>query len=384
MNKVSILLALVILIIMPIMSAVSTGVYALEGVPNGSIDATTSAKSSIVMDVDTGRIFFEKNSEQKLAIASTTKIVTAITAIENTANLDEVIKIDDRAIGVYGTSIYLQKGEQLSIRELLYGLMLRSGNDAATAIAYSVGGSIEGFCELMNETAKKAGAKNSQFMNPHGLDQDGHYTTACDLAKITAYALNNETFANIVKTKNIKIKGVEYDRYLVNKNKLLTSLDGCIGVKTGFTDDAGRCLVSACERDGMRVVCVVLNCGPMFEESAKLLNAVFEKYQMFEILNSYNYVGSVDVENGDKARVNIYSRRGLKLPLTMQEFAKVKIEYDVLENLVAPIKSEEKVGEIKVYYDKRLIFCEEIYTMEDIKSQLIKDRLKEILDNWGM
>jgi len=127
-----------------------------------------------------------------------------------------------------------------------------------------------------------------------------------------------------------------------------------------------------------------LNCGPMFEESAKLLNAVFEKYQMFEILNSYNYVGSVDVENGDKARVNIYSRRGLKLPLTMQEFAKVKIEYDVLENLVAPIKSEEKVGEIKVYYDKRLIFCEEIYTMEDIKSQLIKDRLKEILDNWGM
>ena len=384
MNKIKYIIIVLLLLILPINCVTLGNVYAIENLPNGNIDASTSAKSSIVMDVDTGRVFFEKNANQKLAIASTTKIVTAITAIENVKDIDAVIRVDDKAIGVYGTSIYLQRGEELSIRELLYGLMLRSGNDAATAIAISVGGSIEGFCEMMNQTAKKVGANNSQFMNPHGLDQEGHYTTAYDLAKITAYALNNEIFANIVKTKNIKIGGVEYDRYLVNKNKLLTTLDGCIGVKTGFTDDAGRCLVSACERNGMRVVCVVLNCGPMFEDSTKLINAVFDKYQMFEVLNSYNYIGSVDVENGEKVRVNVYSRKGLKLPLTIEEYANIKIDYLVEENLVAPIKSEEKVGEIKVYYDKHLIFCEEIYTMEDIKSQLIKDKLKEILDNWGM
>ena len=384
MNKIKYIIIVLLLLILPINCVTPGNVYAIENLPNGNIDASTSAKSSIVMDVDTGRVFFEKNANQKLAIASTTKIVTAITAIENVKDIDAVIRVDDKAIGVYGTSIYLQRGEELSIRELLYGLMLRSGNDAATAIAISVGGSIEGFCEMMNQTAKKVGANNSQFMNPHGLDQEGHYTTAYDLAKITAYALNNEIFANIVKTKNIKIGGVEYDRYLVNKNKLLTTLDGCIGVKTGFTDDAGRCLVSACERNGMRVVCVVLNCGPMFEDSTKLINAVFDKYQMFEVLNSYNYIGSVDVENGEKVRVNVYSRKGLKLPLTIEEYANIKIDYLVEENLVAPIKSEEKVGEIKVYYDKHLIFCEEIYTMEDIKSQLIKDKLKEILDNWGM
>ncbi|MBR7091499.1 MAG: D-alanyl-D-alanine carboxypeptidase [Clostridia bacterium] len=378
------ILVLMLVILLPIMCADNQGVLAIEGLPKASIDASSSAKSSIVMDVDTGRVFYQKNSDQKLAIASTTKIVTAITAIENVGDIDAVIRVDDKSIGVYGTSIYLQKGEELSIRELLYGLMLRSGNDAATAIAYSVGGSIESFCEMMNQTARKAGATSSNFVNPHGLDQDEHYTTAYDLAKITAYALNNEIFADIVKTKNIKISGVDNDRYLVNKNKLLNTLDGCIGVKTGFTDNAGRCLVSACERDGMRVVCVVLNCGPMFEESAKLINAVYQKYKMCDVLESYNYVGSVDVENGDKARVNIYSRKGLRLPLSIEEYANIKIEYEVLENLKAPIKSEEKVGEIKIYYDKHLIFCEEIYTMEDIKSQLIKDKLKEILDNWGM
>ena len=378
------ILVLMLVILLPIMCADNQGVLAIEGLPKASIDASSSAKSSIVMDVDTGRVFYQKNSDQKLAIASTTKIVTAITAIENVGDIDAVIRVDDKSIGVYGTSIYLQKGEELSIRELLYGLMLRSGNDAATAIAYSVGGSIEGFCEMMNQIARKAGATSSNFVNPHGLDQDEHYTTAYDLAKITAYALNNEIFADIVKTKNIKISGVDNDRYLVNKNKLLNTLDGCIGVKTGFTDNAGRCLVSACERDGMRVVCVVLNCGPMFEESAKLINAVYQKYKMCDVLESYNYVGSVDVENGDKARVNIYSRKGLRLPLSIEEYANIKIEYEVLENLKAPIKSEEKVGEIKIYYDKHLIFCEEIYTMEDIKSQLIKDKLKEILDNWGM
>lgn len=375
---------IVLLLLLIPFSNATFGVCALEGLPQARIETSTSAKSAVVLDVDTGRVFYEKNANAKLAIASTTKIVTAITAIENVKDIDAVIRVDDKAIGVYGTSIYLQRGEELSIRELLYGLMLRSGNDAATAIAISVGGSIDGFCEMMNNTAKKVGAMNSQFMNPHGLDEDGHYTTALDLAKITAYALNNEIFAEIVKTKNIKIGGVEYDRYLVNKNKLLTTLEGCIGVKTGFTDDAGRCLVSACERNGMRVVCVVLNCGPMFEESANLINAVYEKYQMIEVLNSYNYIGSVDVENGDKVRVNVYSRKGLKLPLSIEEYANIRIEYNVDENLVAPIKSEEKVGEIKVYYDKYLIFCEEIYTMEDIKSQLIKDKLKEILDNWAI
>ena len=352
--------------------------------PDASIPATTSAASAYVFDAGSGRVFYEKNAEDPRPMASTTKIATAITVIDNCKDLDAIVKVDKRAVGIEGTSIYLRTGEELTVRELLYGLMLRSGNDAAVALALYTAGSVEDFATLMNETAKKAGAEHTHFANPHGLDDPDHFTTAKDLAKITAYALKNEDFAQIVSTKNIKISGVEGTRFLANKNRLLSSFEGCIGVKTGYTSKAGRCLVSAAERDGLRVVCVVLNCGPMFEESANMLSEVYKKYKSYEILAPYQYIRDIPVENGEVPSIEVYSRTGLKLTLTKEEHAGINIEYDLPEKLVAPLKSDEVVGEVKVYSGKRLIFSEKIYTINEIDSKLLKDKVKDIIDRWGV
>ncbi|MBQ8430359.1 MAG: D-alanyl-D-alanine carboxypeptidase, partial [Clostridia bacterium] len=281
MKKIAVRCCLVLIIMLCIISSGNT-IYSVEASEKVVLVGAelTSAKSMCVLEKNTKKVFYEKNKDIQRANASTTKIVTAITVLENCENLEEEIIVNDLSVGVEGTSIYLRKGEKIKIMDLLYGLMLRSGNDSACALAYHVSGSIEDFAILMNETAKKAGAINSNFANPHGLDQENHYTTAYDLALITAYALNNDTFKIIVSTKQhtIKATNVSETRYLTNKNKLLRSLEGCCGVKTGFTSKAGRCLVSAVERNGMTLVCVVLNCGPMFEDSATLLNRGFDEY----------------------------------------------------------------------------------------------------------
>ena len=224
---------------------------------NVIVDATkienfnTSAKAMCVIEKDSLRVISSKNMHEKLPMASTTKIVSAITVIQNCDNLDEIIQVDDSAIGVEGSSIYLRQGETISVKDLLYGLMLRSGNDSAVALACHTAGNVETFAKLMNETAKNAGATNSNFVTPHGLDHKDHYTTAYDLAKITAYALNNPIFKEIVSTKMHVVEATNKSekRYMSNKNRLLNTLDGCIGVKTGYTKRAGRCLVQL----GLRV-----------------------------------------------------------------------------------------------------------------------------------
>ena len=242
-----------------------------------SIFVSTSARGMCTIDGN-GNVLYEKNSHAKLACASTTKILTAITVLDNCDDLDTPFEVHPKSLGIEGTSIYLQKGEKLTVRELLYGMMLRSGNDASMALALRVSDSKQAFAERMNETARKAGAMNSSFKNPHGLDEPDHYTTAYDLALITAYAMKNETFAQIVATKSIKISGTEYPRVINNKNRLLNGLKDCVGVKTGFTKKAGRCYVGAVKKNDQVVICVVLNCGPMFEESAELMES-----GMFEI-----------------------------------------------------------------------------------------------------
>lgn len=348
------------------------------------IDYSSGAKSAILIEAKTGRILYSKNSSQELPMASTTKIVTAITVIENCDDLDKKITISPNAVGVSGTSIYLQPNEALTIRELLYGLMLRSGNDASVALACAVAGDEKSFCEMMNETAKKIGAKNSHFVNPHGLDEKGHYTTAYDLALITAYALENDDFAEIVKTKSKTIcKDEDNARHLLNKNKLLASLDGCIGVKTGFTDDAGRCLVSACERDDLRLVAVVFNCGPMFEESSQMFELAYKKFKFVEILPAYHYVKSANVENGESDYVGLYSRKGFAFPLSKNEESNLNVVFDAPDTLKAPVKNDEEVGKVEIYYGNHLLFSEKIYTIEEVGSKLFKDKIKDVLDNWN-
>ncbi len=293
----------------------------------------TSARAMCTMDVATGRVLFAHNAEQPMGMASTTKVVTALTVLENCSDLDTKVRVADEAIGIEGSSIYLQKGETLTIRELLYGLMLRSGNDAAIALALAVAPTVAEFVDMMNQTAAKYGATKTHFMNPHGLDDPDHYTTALDLAKLSAVALRNPTFVEICSAKEKRIDGPEMPRVLINKNKLLKSLDGCIGVKTGYTKKTGRSFVGAREVDGQKIVCVVLNCGPMFPETAQLLKDADMIYHNKVVLKA------------EEVFEDSYGTKGLALedfsyPLSANELANLKIK--IIENEVI-VKLKEEV-----------------------------------------
>lgn len=237
----------------------------------------------LLMNADTGEVLYAEHADDRMEIASTTKILTAITVIENNDIL-RVIEIPTQAVGVEGSSIYLRAGEKWRMLDLLYGLMLRSGNDAAVALALTTAKSMNEFCVMMNDTARRAGATNSHFTNPHGLHDEGHYSTARDMAKITAYAMKNPVFAEICKTKThvCRIEGADdrKQQVLVNKNKLLYSYEYATGVKTGYTKHSGRCLVSAAKKDGVSLICVTLNVYDTYGVSKGL----FEKY--FQILAS--------------------------------------------------------------------------------------------------
>ncbi len=325
----------------------------------------SSAKAMCVIEKDSQRVIYSKNQDEKLPMASTTKIMTAITVIQNCQNLDELIQVDDSAVGVSGTSIYLRQGEELTVEDLLYGLMLRSGNDAAVALACHISGSEKEFANLMNDMAKKIGANNSHFANPHGLDNPEHYTTAYDLALITGYALNNPIFKKIVSTKSHVIEATNKSdkRYLTNKNKLLSKLEGCCGVKTGFTSKAGRCLVSAIEQNETTYVCVVLNCGPMFEESSNLLTSASNEYRNRKIIDKNKEIFNEYIIDNNNGRLYLYANEDFSYPLTDAEMDKIKLEYHVkLDN--AEIGDE--VGEIKVFFDNHLIKTVKLITMNKI------------------
>ena len=337
---------------------------------------STSAKAMCVLEQNSGRVLAGKNQDMKLPMASTTKIVTAITVIQNCSNLDEQIQVCDSAVGVEGSSIYLRHGEIVSVRDLLYGLMLRSGNDSAVALACHVGGNLEGFAKMMNETAKRAGTDNSNFVTPHGLDHKDHYTTAYDLARITAYALNNPIFKEISSCKMHIVEATNKSdkRYMSNKNKLLNTLDGCVGVKTGFTTKAGRCLVSAIERDNTTYVCVVLNCGPMFEESAKLLNNADYYYENTKIIDKNKEIYNEYIIDETHGKLYLYAEEDFYYPLSEDEINDIKIKYDVkLDNA----KENECVGEIKVFFKKDLLKTIKLFTMNKI-DKLIESESLEI------
>lgn len=356
-------------------------------VPNLNIqqvyaDVQTSAKAMCVIETTSKRVLYSKNPDEKLANASTTKIATFLTVLKNCRDFDKEITVDDRAIGIEGTSIYLKPKERLTIKQLLFGMMLPSGNDAATALALAISPSIEDFAKLMTNEAKSVGASNTNFKNPHGLDEEGHYTTAYDLALITAECYKYEVFKEVVTTKNIKIPNVTGYRYLKNKNKLLNTLEGCVGVKTGFTNDAGRCLVSSAIRDNMQVVCVVLNCGPMFEESYGLIESAFGSYHMTDIIAPYTYLRSIPVINSMQKQAKLYIQKGFSYPLTIEEKVYINIEAHIPSQINAPIEKEESVGELKIYLNKNLLFSEKIYTMEEIKSNKVEDNLKRFISNW--
>jgi D-alanyl-D-alanine carboxypeptidase len=247
---------------------------------------TTHAKAAALIDVESGRLLYSSDGDTPMKLASLTKIMTAIVAIEH-GKLSDMVKTSKRAAGKEGSSIYLKLGEEMSLQNMLYGLMLRSGNDAATAIAEHVGGSEEGFVHMMNEKARMLGLANTQFMNPSGLDDQGHYSSADDLAKLTAYALKNPVFKEIVKTKVKTAPNPfeEWDYKWRNKNKMLTMYEGADGVKTGDTTQAFRCLVSSATRGGQQLAVVTLNDGDDWLDHRRLLDWGFANYPLSEVVH---------------------------------------------------------------------------------------------------
>lgn len=253
------------------------------------------AKGVTLIDVASGRIIYSKRGDEPMLIASLTKIMTAIVAIEH-GRLDDQVTVSKRAAGKEGSSLYLKVGEKIQLRNLIYGLMLRSGNDAATAVAEHVGGSVEGFAFLMNQKAAEIGLSNSQYMNPHGLDEPGHYASANDLAKLTAYALHNPDFRAIVATK-VKTAPNPHDAWdykWVNKNKMLHMYEGADGVKTGYTKKALRCLVSSATRDGQQLVVVTLNDGDDWADHRKLLDYGFANYPLTNVASAGDPVLAIE------------------------------------------------------------------------------------------
>lgn len=275
-----------------------------------------SARRAYVLDAVSGRVLFERNSEERSLIASTTKIMTALIVCEQCNVLDRM-RIPKEAVGIEGSSMYLQEGEVLTLQELLYGLMLSSGNDAAVALAIYCGGTVEGFAELMNDKARSLGLTGTHFENPNGLDSPGHYSTARDLAKLAAYAMKNPIFSKTVSTRTVKVG----QRYLTNHNKLLWRLDGADGVKTGYTKAAGRILVSSATRQGRRLIGVTLDAPDDWNDHCQLLNNGFSKYHMQQIVASGDQIGTLEVLGGEACRVRVLAAEDYSYALSDVETA---------------------------------------------------------------
>lgn len=310
-----------------------------------SATPSVSAKSAVLAEGSTGKIVWSENGNERLPMASTTKIMTALVAIENSDNLSRTVKISPKACGIEGSSIYLKDGEKLTLEQLLYALLLESANDSACAIAIEVAGSVEKFAEMMNDTAQRIGMADSHFTNPHGLDDDEHYSTAADMARLAVHALKNEDFARIVSTykTTIPMNGDEGTRLLLNHNKMLKYYDGAIGVKTGFTKRSGRCLVSAAERDGVRLIAVTLSAPDDWNDHKAMLDYGFSKFTHAELAAEGSIVHSIPVTGGTADSISISNKDALDITLPT-DAPEVKCTVEAPRFVIAPVSENDILG----------------------------------------
>lgn len=318
-----------------------------------------TAQHAALLCADSGEFLYEKDADTPCGMASTTKIMTALIALE-CGNLDSPITVPDAAIGTEGSSLYLKRGEQMTMRDLVYGLMLRSANDAAEAIAITIGGSIDGFADKMNAKAKEIGLTDTHFTNPHGLADDGHYTTARDLAKLAAYALRNPTFKKICSCKKTFLSG---DRLVVNHNKLLFSYEGACGVKTGFTKATGRCLVSAAERNGVRLIAVTLNSPDDWREHTAMLDYGFSAVESVSLLQAGNIVCTLPILGSDTSCVPVQANKDLVLVLAKNRGSIVE-RIRLNRPRFAPIYAGDAVGTVHYFLDGEEIASASLYAAE--------------------
>ena len=331
----------------------------------------TSAKAAVVIDGYTGEILYSQNCDQRLPMASTTKIMTALLLCELGGDLSKEIVTTREMVTVEGSSMGLQVGDTVSYHDLLYGMMLSSGNDAANTTAIAIGGSIKAFVDVMNERASQMGLTNTHFVTPSGLDADGHYTTAYELALITKQALENENFAMAASSKTARLcyGNPPYYRTLTNHNKLLKMYDDIIGVKTGFTKKSGRCLVSASKKDGKLVIAVTLNDGNDWQDHRALLDLGLS---LIEVKNFSPQQGEISlfVTNGEQISLTIPSAT-----ISVTEDSKVNFLVQLPHLLYTPIKSGQQIGCVKYYCNDNLVCEKAITATKDIK----KDENKFII-----
>ena len=354
------------------MTAALLAVISLFSIPTQAI----SARSAVVVDCTTGRILYSRNCDEKSLIASTTKIMTALVVCEQCNVLDRVM-IPSEAVGIEGSSLYLKTGEILTVQELLYGMMLHSGNDAATALAIYCAGTVEEFAQRMNDKARGLGMKNSHFVNPHGLDSADHYSTAEDLAILTSYAMENPIFQKVVSTKTINIG----QRQLRNHNKLLWQLDYVDGVKTGYTKAAGRILVSSGQKDGRRLVAVTIGATDDWNDHISLLENSYAKYRVREVIEKDQILGFAQVAGGTARQVQLKAEVPFAYALTEGEEPQIHLPKPGF--VYAPIAAGQKAGFAQVFLDGKLIgkvplIYGETVEMEEIekmKKKRIWDRL---------
>lgn len=308
-------------------------------------------EAAVVMDSKNGQLLYEKNPHQRLYPASTTKILTAIVALEN-AKLDDLVTIPKDACSVEGSAIGLREGERITLEDLLYAMLLNSGNDTAVAIAYHIGGSVEGFVEMMNKKAAELGAVESQFKNPNGLPLPDHYSTAYDMALIARYAMQNPEFRRIVSTKvkTITREITDAQVFLDNSNKLLWRYDGAIGIKTGYTVDARQCLISAAARDNRELIAVVLKSeGTIWTDSVNLLDYGFAEFRPLSLTETGAFVTDVPVKYGVSEVVPALTGYSLTYNFPKDKQAEVRQEVFLKESITAPVKAGAKLGELAFF-----------------------------------
>ena len=346
-------------------------------------DVEIFSPSAIVIDSKSGRVLYEKNGYDKRNIASLTKILTAIVTVEN-VKLDEVVKIKTGSNSIGGSTVGMKKDDEITVRALMYGMLMESGNDCAYALAEYVGNDIENFANMMTEKAKSIGAKDSNFLTPHGLDKEGHYSTAYDMAIITRYALNNKVINEIVGTNTIDIKFGKTTKTFSNTNRLLRTYPYADGVKTGFTNGANRCLIASATKEELRVIAVVLGSETTdirFNDTKNLLEYALNSYKMKDISKNMNWYINIPVYKGNVDCYEKYITREMKIALTDEEYEKIYIKQTLLPVIKAPIYKGYKLGNIDMYVDNEKIYTEELYLDKNIYKKTVLDYVKYGIKN---
>ncbi len=370
---------------------------AIQTASNISSEPKINSRAAIVIDRNTKKILYGKNETSKRAMASTTKIMTAMVVIQNT-NLNNIVEISKKAAGTGGSRLKIKAGDKISVKDLLYGLLLRSGNDAAVALAEYVGGDLPGFANLMNQNAELLNLQNTHFVTPHGLDSQEHYTTAYDLALMADYALHNEVFSKIVNTKtaNITING--QNRVISNTNELLGNLNGVYGVKTGFTNGAGRCLVTSIKRGNLDIICVVLGADTKKDrtrDSVKLIEYIFKKYEEITLNEKIEETFKNWYEINNK---RIYIEKGEDNYLKLQlELDNEKVTYPILKGtqdnieikinanleLKAPIEENSCIGKLIINYNGEIAKEINIINTNKVNKKNMKSYILEFINNYN-